>query len=122
MQTGRKTALECVASVPDQINKDKGRALSEKRLPRGDGEGLFIQVIKLLNHEVRGAISTTANKLRMLPTQIMQSLHTAEYEFRFIDVCERCNIVLLRYPKPTPKPRFFCKNRLSPKPRFFCQN
>jgi len=94
MQTGRKTALECVASVPDQINKDKGRALSEKRLPCGDGEGLFIQVIKLLNHEVRGAISTTANKLRMLPTQIMQSLHTAKYEFRFFDICERHNISL----------------------------
>jgi len=31
-------------------------------------------------------------------------------------------IVLLRYPKPTAKARFFCKNRLSPKPRFFCHN
>jgi len=31
---------------------------------------------------------------------------------------EHLNLVLLRYPKPTLKPRFFCKNRLSPKPRF----
>jgi len=31
-------------------------------------------------------------------------------------------VVLLQYPKPTPKPRFFCKNRPSPKPRFFRHN
>ena len=31
-------------------------------------------------------------------------------------------VVLLRYPEPTPKPRFFCKNRRSPKPRFFRHN
>jgi len=41
---------------------------------------------------------------------------------RFSRYQSEWHIVLLRYPKPTPKPRFFCKNRPSPKPRLFCHN